>query len=400
MSGARRAIRTKRTVLAAIFSVGIVSAQNSPQALGPTFDKGPVRAPVSGSTETVRRSTTSEAILRNNEGVRLTNVGHYLEAEQAYRAALEIGCDDDLSRAKIATNLGELYMRQDRYPEAEQFFRSALELRQKNLPGTNEDVAYSLNNLAEIYRIEGRDWEARRLMETAAQRLRDSHSDDAGFPIILTNLAVVLCHFEQFDQAQELLRSALYFYERHGQTANRGYGVALNNLGQISEIKNDLEAAESLYQQSIRIFEKLGDSGRTDLAATLSSAGLFYQKMHRSLAARQAEQRALELLHPAGDTLLRGQILWNLGNITAQGGNPSEALPYFEQSLVIHEDRLGAEHPATANLLMDYASATKRAGNKSLSRKLYKRAQELLAKIGTRSLGQMTVSLRDLRDGK
>lgn len=396
----RGAIRTKRTVLAAIFSVGIASAQNSPQAPLSTSEKDSLTAPVAGSTESVRRPGASEAVLRNNEGVRLTNEGRYAEAEQSYRAALEIGCDDDLVRAKIATNLGTLYQREDRYPEAERMLRSALELRQKNLPVASADVAYSLNNLAEIYRIEGRDWEARKLMETAAQRLRESHSDDAGFPIILTNLAVVLCHFDQLDQAQELLRSAVVFYEKHGQTAGRGYGIALNNLGQISEIKNDLEAAGSLYQQAIGIFETLGDSGRTDLAATLARAGMFYQKMARTAEAQQAEQRALGLLHPEGDTLLRAQILWNLGNITAQGSKPSDALHYFEQSLIIHEDRLGAEHPATANLLMDYASATKRAGNKSLSRKLYKRAQDLLAKISTRSLGQMTVSLRDLRDSR
>jgi hypothetical protein len=74
-------------------------------------------------------------------------------------------------------------------------------------------------------------------------------------------------------------------------------------------------------------------------------------------------------------------------------------LPYFEQSLTIYQERLGADHPVTANLLLDYASATERAGNKSLSRKLRKRAQDLLTRL-SQAPDQMTVSFRDLHNFK
>ena len=277
-------------------------------------------------------------------------------------------------------------------------FRAALEWRQANLSAASIEVAYSLNNLAEIYRIEGRDWEARNLLETAVEHIQESHVDAAGLPIMLTNLASVLCRFRQFDQAEELLRSALIFYDKHQQAASRGYGVVLNDLGQISETKRDLEAAAPLYEQAIGIFEKLGDSARTDLAAALSNRGELYQRLDRVDEARQSEQRALELLHPEADTLLRAQILRNLGNIVVKAGNPADSLHYFEQSLGIQEKTVAADHPETAGLLLDYASATERAGNKSLSRKLHKRAQDLLARLSRRSLEQMTVSLHELRD--
>jgi hypothetical protein len=61
---------------------------------------------------------------------------------------------------------------------------------------------------------------------------------------------------------------------------------------------------------------------------------------------------------------------------------------------------LGQDHPATARLLLDYAAATLRAGNKSLSRKLRKRAAELLARFNLQSRDNMTVSVSALRDDK
>jgi tetratricopeptide (TPR) repeat protein len=149
----------------------------------------------------------------------------------------------------------------------------------------------------------------------------------------------------------------------------------------------------------------LGSSARTELASALAGCGELYQRLGCPDNARQAEERALDLLPPTGNAPLRAQILRNLGNIVAAGAQPADAMPYFEQSLVIHEKTLGLEHPATAALLLDYSSATQRAGMKSLSRKLRRRAQDLVVSLRTQSLthlslGQMTVSLRDLRGNK
>jgi hypothetical protein len=91
------------------------------------------------------------------------------------------------------------------------------------------------------------------------------------------------------------------------------------------------------------------------------------------------------------------KILRHLGNIVANTGNPSASLPYFQQSLLIEEKTLGEDHPGMASLLLDYSSATLRAGKKSLSRKLRRRATDLLARLKSRSRDQMTVSLSDLR---
>jgi tetratricopeptide (TPR) repeat protein len=342
----------------------------------------------------------SQAAARNNQAISLAHEGREAEAEQLYRAALGAGYEDDLARAKIANNLAALYQRQDRFREAEVMYRCELQWRQKHLAAESVEVAYSLNNLAEVYRAEGRDWEARNLMETALRTLQQFHADAPGLPSVLNNLAIVRCRFGEVDQAEELLRTALRSYDWNPDTASREYGVTLNNLGKVLETKNDLLAARLLYEQAIGIFEGLGAPARKDLAGALANTGVLYQRLDRIEDARQAEQRALELLRPAGDAVLRAQVLRNLGNIVARTGSPVDSLPYFEQSLSIQDKTLGQDHPATARLLLDYAAATLRAGNKSLSRKLRKRAAELVARFNLQSLDHMTVTVRALRDDK
>jgi tetratricopeptide (TPR) repeat protein len=226
------------------------------------------------------------------------------------------------------------------------------------------------------------------------------HSDAAGVAIVLSNYGVMLCRFGEFQQAEETLRSALIAFEKHDDKSSKQYGVTLANLGDVLGAKNDWEAAATFYDGSIEILEKLGAPARIELASALAGRGALYERLGSPDQARQSEERALDLLPPTGNAPLRAQILRNLGNIVADGRQPADSMPYFEQSLVIHEKTLGSEDPTTAALLLDYASATQRAGNKSLSRKLRKRAQDLLARLRSQSLTQMTVSLRDLRENK
>jgi len=336
----------------------------------------------------------------NNQALALTEQGRFLDAENLYRSALAVKSCDDLNRATIATNLAWLYERLDRYPEAEKSLRRALQWRQKSLPPTSIDIAYSLNNLADVYRIEGRDWEARNLMEAAVRILREFHPDAEGVSAIVSNLAVVLSKLQEYDRAQDLLQAALSDSERVHGAMSRDVGIAANNLAQVLRAKKHPEDAAALYARAVHIFEMLGPEAAPDLAVALANTGQLLDEQHQCGQARQTEQRALDLLSTGGNALLRAAILQNLGNIVAGSGDPAGALPYFEQSLDIQEKAFGAQHPATVRLLLDYAAATLRAGQKSLAHKLRKRAEELFARLQSENPGQLTVSLNSLREAR
>ena len=333
----------------------------------------------------------------NNQAQALAAQGRLPEAEEMYRLALAVKCDD-LSHAKIANNLAWLYRRLDRYADAETMLRRVLQWRQKSLPPSSVEIAYSLNNLADVYRIEGRDWEARNLLESAVRILQEFHPEAEGSPVILSNLAVALTKFHEYDQAEDLLSAALQLSEQQHGAMSREVGIAANNLAQVLRAKKHLEDAAGLYARAVHIFEDLGRDSAPDLAVALANTGQMLEEQNESKQARQVEQRALDLLSTGGNAPLRAAILQNLGNIVVSSGNPSAALPYFEKSLDIQERVFGAEHPATVRILLDYAAATLRAGQKSLAHKLRKRAEELYARLQTVTPGQFTVSLNALRE--
>src|SRR5581483_10869274 len=219
------------------------------------------------------------------------------------------------------------------------------------------------------------------LLESSVDNLERFHPEAEGLPVILGNLAIVQCRFGELQRAEELLRRALESYEGDGRES-RNFAVTLSDMAQVLQLKEEFHAAAPLYEQAIGIFERLGQPNTVDLAATLADEGTLYLRLGQIEESRQAELRALELLPASSNRALRAQVLRSLGNVEARGAHPSDSLPYFEESLQIQERTLGAEHPATAALLLDYSSATLRTGNKSRARKLRQRALDLLAKIG------------------
>src|SRR5581483_3237907 len=249
----------------------------------------------------------------------------YEEAELVYQQALK-AASDDLVRAKIGSHLASVYERDDRYADAERMFRSALQWRRQALPRSSVEVSYSLNNLAELYHAQGRDWEARNLLESSVDNLERFHPEAEGLPVILGNLAIVQCRFGELQRAEELLRRALESYEGDGRES-RNFAVTLSDMAQVLQLKEEFHAAAPLYEQAIGIFERLGQPNTVDLAATLADEGTLYMRLGQIEESRQAELRALELLPASSNRALRAQVLRSLGNVEARGAHPSDSLP-------------------------------------------------------------------------
>jgi tetratricopeptide (TPR) repeat protein len=84
-----------------------------------------------------------------------------------------------LLRSASLNNLASLYKSQGKYNQAEPLYQQALALLQKLLGDDHPDVAFSLNNLAELYYSQGKYKEAEPLYEQALnifeQRLGVDH---------------------------------------------------------------------------------------------------------------------------------------------------------------------------------------------------------------------------------
>ena len=250
-----------------------------------------------------------------------------------------------------------------------------------------------MNNLAEIYRLEGRYWEARSLTEAAVDALRRSDPASPDMPVFLNNLGDLERDLHRLDKAEQSLQLAYRLAETLSGPQGRVLAIVLNNQGQLLTDKQDFAAAERLYRRSAAILENSGPDHAGELAVPLANMGHVLGLLGRNNEARQTELRALTLLNsqPYRDDLLYASILHNLGTLAAAEDHMADSLTYFAQSLATQERILGLEHPFIAEVLFDYAAAEQRAGAKSQAQKLRKRAERLMARRRRDDLSRYTV---------
>ncbi|MFM8922531.1 MAG: tetratricopeptide repeat protein [Microcystis panniformis] len=81
--------------------------------------------------------------------------------------------------ANSLNNLADLYRAQGKYAEAEPLYLRALAIREKQLGAEHPHVANSLNNLADLYQSQGKYTEAESLYQRAiaicSEKLGENH---------------------------------------------------------------------------------------------------------------------------------------------------------------------------------------------------------------------------------
>ena len=120
-----------------------------------------------------------------------------------------------LTVAISLNNLAELYRNQGKYDEAEPLYQRALAIREKSLGSDHPDVATSLNNLAVLYSDQGR-----------------------------------------YDEAEPLYQRALAIREKSLGADHPDVATSLNNLAQLYHDQGKHAEAELLHQRALAIREK------------------------------------------------------------------------------------------------------------------------------------------------
>src|SRR5262249_48641469 len=106
------------------------------------------------------------------------------EAEHAYLKALAVTRNalgpNHPAIIPISDSLGSLYYRQHRYQEAEIEIKRWISVSEANLPSQRGNLAHGLNNLAQLYKAQGKCDEAIPLFERALAIGSDAPEFSAG----------------------------------------------------------------------------------------------------------------------------------------------------------------------------------------------------------------------------
>jgi len=287
--------------------------------------------------------------------------------------------------ANSLNNLAGLYRNQGRYSEAEPLYKRALSIREKVLGSDHPDVALSLNSLAGLYRNQGRYSEAeplyKRALSIVEKVLGSEHPDVANS---LNNLAGLYRNQGRYSEAEELYKRALNIYEKVFGLNHQDVATSMNNLAVLFDNQGKYSEAESLYIQALNIYEKLLGPNHTDVATSLNNLALLYDKQGRYSEAEGLYKRSLniykELLgneHPYLATSMN-----NLAGLYKNQGRYSEAEELYKRALYIYEKVLCPEHPNFAAALNNLGLLYDNQGRYSEAEVLFKKAlQNLLNQI-------------------
>ena len=244
-----------------------------------------------------------------------------MEAEPLYKRSLKIkeaklGTDHPAVAASL-NNLAELYRSQGRYADAEPLCQRSLKIWEVRLGPDHLNVAASLNNLASLYESQGRYADAeplyKRSLEIREAKQGPDHPDVA---IILCNLASLYRSQGRYAEAEPLHQRSLEIREAKLGTDHPAVANSLNNLAELYRVQGRYADAEPLYQRSLKISEtRLGTE------------------------------------HP-----LVATCLCNLALLYDNQGRYADAEPLYKRSLTIWEAKLGPDHPLVATCLNNLAT--------------------------------------------
>jgi tetratricopeptide (TPR) repeat protein len=279
-------------------------------------------------------------------------------AEQLLQNAINQSSQPSDFLAENLNNLAALYRTQGKYAEAEHLIARSLSIRESQLGENHPNVATSLNNLAELYRSQGKYEEAeplyRRSLSIWESQLGENHPDVA---TSLNNLAELYRDQGKYAEAEPLYRRSLSIWESQLGENHLNVASSLNNLAELYRDQGKYEEMEPLLKRSLAIKEnQLGENhpsvatSLNNLAGLYESQGKYAEAEPLYLRSRAIMEKNLGEDHPSIATGLN-----NLAGLYESQGKYAEAEPLYRRSLAIREKQLGENHPYFASSLNNLA---------------------------------------------
>ncbi len=337
--------------------------------------------------------TCLELIEKSNfefqEAARLLNkAGNYLKAralygvaklflEQALGIRKKVLEEDNPDLAETFNNLAGLYRAQGKYKEAEEYYNNALATRKK-LGEEHPDLAETFNDLAGLYRAQGKYKEAEEYYNNALAIRKKLGEDDPDLAETFDSLAGLYQDQGKYEKAEEFYNTALNINKKVLGEDHPDLATTLNNLGLLYKNQGKYEKAEEFYNTALNINKKVFGEDHPDLAATFNNLGLIYRDQGKYNDAEPMFWRALEIRDKSlgKDHPDVANSLNNLAELFRVQGKYNDAESLYRRSLEVRERVLGNEHPDTLASINGLAMLLRSKGDYMGAEPLYRRALE------------------------
>ena len=234
-------------------------------------------------------------ISRHFMGIATYDQGQYQEALGVLEAALkETGSKH--RHAATLDQLGQLHTALGRFEDAERYYKEALDEKERSLGKKHRDVAETLNNLADLYYLNGNPEHCESLYRRA---LEINKRDQLNIQVCrsLNGLALLENDAEDKIEAEKFLQRAIKIHQKAERRDMPYYATVLTNLGILYTNGGRYDEAEPLFEKAKFVQEQSLRPGHPDIALRMHATAALLQGQGKNsesatLAAAADEIRA------------------------------------------------------------------------------------------------------------
>ncbi|MGB2924910.1 MAG: tetratricopeptide repeat protein [Limnothrix sp.] len=243
------------------------------------------------------------------------------------------------------------------YEQAEFWYQKNVDLAKRRLTENHPDIADTLNDLALLYRVQGKYTEAEPLHLEALAIARESlPKNHPSLATSLNNLANLYESQGKYTEAEPLFLEALAIKCESLPKNHPSLATSLNNLANLYRVQGKYTEAEPLYLEALAIKRESLPKNHPSLAISLNNLAELYRTQGKDT---EAEPLYLEALAIDRESLPKNhpdlaRDLNNLAGLYKAQGKYTEAEPLYLEALAICEESLGLDHPNTRQVRANY----------------------------------------------
>lgn len=259
-------------------------------------------------------------------------LGDYNFSEKCFKIAIEgsekVRGYNNIANAFYLNNLANLYILMDKYFEAEKLYIEVLDIKGKLMSIYDESYYFTLSDQAVLFEKLGKFKKAEenylKVIDYSIKSLGLINLDRA---MASTNLSTLKKELNKYDEAEKYAYDAVDIYRKKSGIQHPYYASALSNLADIYRAKRNYSKALPLYLETLEVRKKILGEQNPEYANSLSSLSHLYFELGRYKEAEKTINKAFVIYNHfsrnGGNRY--DDCLLSLANINLKLGNYKKA---------------------------------------------------------------------------
>ncbi|OJW72965.1 MAG: hypothetical protein BGO68_02610 [Candidatus Amoebophilus sp. 36-38] len=385
----RAAKVTKQDLVKALIQVLVQYMPEVTRGRDSTWDQARLYA---SNVSCVLATATKEEIIQPLLAVLLSHMGSYSDKVtcnyekaliyhgQALKMRRDLYKGNHSDIAGSLYNLGDVYRILGQYQEALKYYQQAFEMSQALYIGNHPCISNILNNIGVIYRILGKYEEAlkyyQQTLEMRKALYKGNHLEIAGS---LNNIGIIYKEIGKYEEALKYYQEAFEISQGLSIGNHPYVGNILSNLGVIYEELGKYEEALKHHERALEMRKALYKGNHLEIAISLNNIGVVYKDLRKYKEALKYCQQAFEMRQDLykGDHIDIVGSVNNIGVIYKEIGKYEEALKYHQQAFEMSQVLYISNHPYIGSILNNIGVIYREIGKYEEALKHHEQALEM-----------------------